>query len=100
MFSTFARGGTVNFTAAADMSTLFEDFRLVRPTEAAIFPRVLEMIHRHHLGEVARRRAVSDGDSDAISAQVMEEMRFTFLGDRISMIVAGGAPTTPDIERS
>ena len=94
-----ARGGTAYFTAKPDMSTLFEDFRLVRPTEAAIFPRVLEMIHRHYLGEVARRRAVSDGDGEAISAHVMEEMGSTFLGDRISMIVAGGAPTTPEVER-
>ncbi len=99
VFSVLARGGTAYFTAKPDMSTLFEDFRLVRPTEAAIFPRVLEMIHRHYLGEVARRRAVSDGDGEAIGAQVMEEMRFTFLGDRISMIVAGGAPTTPEVER-
>ena len=99
VFSALARGGTAYFTAKPDMSTLFEDFRLVRPTEAAIFPRVLEMIHRHYLGEVARRRAVSDDGGEAIDAQVMEEMRFTFLGDRISMIVAGGAPTTPEVER-
>jgi fatty acid CoA ligase FadD9 len=99
VFSALARGGTAYFTAEPDMSTLFEDFRLVRPTEAAIFPRVLEMIHRYYLGEVARRRAGSDADVEAIGAAVMDEMRYTYLGDRIAMIVAGGAPTTPELER-
>ena len=86
VFIAFARGGTAYFTAKPDMSTLFEDFRLVRPTEAAFFPRVLEMIHRHYLSEVARRTGRGDGDAEAVSAQVMEEMGTTFLGDRISMI--------------
>ena len=81
------------------MSTLFEDFRLVRPTEAVMFPRVFEMIHRHFLGEVARRVAAGEVDVDGVREQVMDEMRYTFLGDRIASIFAGSAPTTPEIRR-
>ncbi len=99
VFTTLVRGGSAFFTATPDMSTLFEDFRLVRPTESMMFPRVLEMIHRHYLGEVARRLGSGDGDADAIGALVMAEMRDTFLGDRISLVTIGAAPTTPEIQQ-
>jgi fatty acid CoA ligase FadD9 len=99
VFSTLSRGGATYFTARPDMSTLFEDFPLVRPTESAMFPRVMEMIHRHFLGEVARR--VASGHSDAVKARadVLAEMGETFLGDRISLITTGAAPTTPEIRQ-
>ncbi|MFI5953227.1 thioester reductase domain-containing protein [Cryptosporangium sp. NPDC051539] len=87
LYTTLARGGTAYFTARPDMSTLFEDFRLVRPTEVAMFPRVFEMIHQHYLTETARRP----------DADVREEMRETLLGDRIAFILSGSAPTTPEI---
>ena len=103
VFNTLARGGTAYFTASPDMSTLVEDFRLVRPTEAVMFPRVFEMVHRHFLGEVARRsvagKADGDADLDRIRAEVMAEMRYTYFGDRIASIFAGAAPTTPEIQR-
>jgi len=99
VFNTLARGGTAYFTANPDMSTLVEDFRLVRPTEAVMFPRVFEMVHRHFLGEVARRSAAGPADLDQIRADVMAEMRYTYFGDRIASIFAGAAPTTPEIQR-
>ena len=98
VFNTLARGGTVFFTANADMSTLFEDWRLVRPTEAVVFPRVLEMVHRHFLGEVARLSSADPtADPEVLRRQVMDEMRYTYLGDRISSLFGGSAPTTPEI---
>src|SRR6476660_5602262 len=98
VFGTLARGGTAYFTARPDLSTLFEDIRLARPTELLFFPRVLEMIHRHYLGEVVRRTEAG-GDVEAVRAQVMEEMRAGFLGDRVSIMTVGSAPTTPEIRR-
>ena len=96
VFNTLARGGTVYFTANADMSTLFEDWRLVRPTEAVVFPRILEMVYRHFLGEVARLSAADPtADVEALRQQVMDEMRYTYLGDRITSLFGGSAPTTP-----
>jgi len=57
------------------------------------------MVHRHFLGEVARRSAAGTGDLDQIRADVMAEMRYTYFGDRIASIFAGAAPTTPEIQR-
>jgi fatty acid CoA ligase FadD9 len=96
--NTLARGGTAYFTANADMSTLFEDWRLVRPTEAVVFPRVLEMVYRHFLVEVARLAAADpSADMEALRRQVMDEMRYTYLGDRIATLFGGSAPTTPEV---
>jgi fatty acid CoA ligase FadD9 len=98
VFNTIARGGTVFFTANADMSTLFEDWRLVRPTEAVVFPRVLEMVYRHFLSEVARLASADPtADDEVLRQQVMDEMRYTFLGDRITALFGGSAPTTPEV---
>ncbi|MGD9793041.1 MAG: thioester reductase domain-containing protein [Acidimicrobiia bacterium] len=94
--TTLTRGGTAYFTAMSDMSTLFEDFRLVRPTEVPVFPRVLEMVHRAFLGEVTQRMS-SGVDEETARQQVMAEMRGHFLGDRIVMFQAGSAPTTPEL---
>ena len=61
VLATLARGGSGYFTTRPDLSLLFDDIRLARPTELLTFPRALEMIHRHYLGEVVRRRGVSGG---------------------------------------
>jgi len=98
VYTALARGATAFFTARSDMSTLFEDFRLVRPTEIAVFPRILEMVHRSFLSEVARRTA-EGGDQDEIEREVMESMRHSFLGDRLVLMVSSGAPITPELER-
>ena len=98
VFNTLARGGTAYFTANADMSTLFEDWRLVRPTEAVVFPRVLEMVYRHFLGEVARLASADPtADPELLRQRVMNEMRYTYLGDRICSLFGGSAPLTPEI---
>jgi fatty acid CoA ligase FadD9 len=97
VFSTLARGGTGYFTTRPDLSLLFDDIRLARPTELVVFPRALEMVHRHYLGEVVRRRGLSGGDVKTIGPQVRADMRSTFLGDRIAHMIVGSAPTTPEI---
>ncbi len=98
--SALARGGTAYFTTKPDLSLLFEDIRLARPTELLTFPRALEMIYRHYVSEVVRRRAAAGGgDIKVIGDQVKAEMRFTFLGDRLAQMVVGSAPTTPEIKQ-
>jgi fatty acid CoA ligase FadD9 len=98
VFTALARGGTAYFTAHSDMSTLFEDFQLVRPTEAAMFPRVMEMVHRRFLSEVARRSSAEGVDMADVRAEVMAQMR-TYLGDRIALISTGSAPSTPAVRQ-
>src|SRR5262249_52243654 len=77
IYNAFARGGYVNFTATRDLSTVFEDIRLTRPTEVMAFPRILELVHHHFLSEVVRRTGgeASETDTDAVRAEVMAEMR-------------------------
>ena len=99
VYGTLARGGTAYYTAKPDLSLLFEDMRLVRPTELLFFPRVLEMIHRHYQSEVVRRTRAGHGDAEAVSAEVMAEMRTSFLGDRIALMTVGSAPTTPEVKQ-
>ena len=101
VYSTFAaRGRTVNFTAKNDLSTLFEDMRLTRPTEVIAFHRVLELIHLHYLSDVVRRTEQAGvTDAETVQARVMEDMRHNFLGDRLRFIGDAGAPITPEIKR-
>jgi fatty acid CoA ligase FadD9 len=96
----FVRGGLTSFVAKSDMSTLFEDFRLARPTTLMLIPRVAATIQQHYRSEVVRRAAAA-GTTDAaslerISETIMEEMRSTFLGDRLLLTTIGTAPTPPE----
>src|SRR3546814_5143899 len=75
IFSALARGGTAYITARPDLSELFNDIRIVRPTELSILPRVMEMIHRHFVGEVIQR-SVGRDDED-IRAEVMRSEEHT-----------------------
>ena len=99
LYGVLAHGGTVYFSPRPDLSMLFEDIRLVRPTDGSFFPRVLEMVYRHYQGEVARRLGDGEDDEDAVRSEVLAEMRDSFLGDRLCAIRAGGAPTAPEVRR-
>jgi fatty acid CoA ligase FadD9 len=89
-------GGLAYLTHQSDMSTLFEDLRLVRPTYVHLVPRLSEMIYQHYQREVASRGAGPEG-SDVVSALVMAEMRAGFLGDRMLLALTASAPTPPDV---
>jgi fatty acid CoA ligase FadD9 len=98
LFNTLGRGGTAYFIARPDMSTLYEDFQLARPTEASMFPRIMDMAYRHFLTEVSRRTTGSERDVDDVRAEVIAGMRETYLGDRIALITMGAAPTPPEVQ--
>lgn len=74
LMNTLARGGLSCFTAAADLSTLFEDLALVRPTEVSLVPRVCEMLHQRYRGEPDERA------------------RAEALGGRVTFATCGSAP--------
>ena len=92
VINTLSRGGLVNFTLMADMSTLFEDIRLTRPTTMAFFPRILELVYQNFQNEVTRRSRHSEADLQTIEADVKAEMGARFLGDRLLSGGVGGAP--------
>ncbi|MEP4050627.1 MAG: thioester reductase domain-containing protein [Litorimonas sp.] len=97
VINTLSRGGLVNFTLMPDMSTLFEDIRLTRPTTMAFFPRILELIYQNFQNEVTRRSRSSDRALDAIEAEVKAEMGAGFLGDRLLSGGVGGAPVAQPV---
>lgn len=99
IYGAMAHGGTAYFITKSDMSTLFEDIRLVRPTDMYFFPRALEMVYRHYQLEVARRLKPRDADEYVVRAKVLAEIRDDFLGGRLCMIKGGGAPTKPEVRR-
>ena len=88
-------GGLACLTHASDMSTLFDDIRLVRPTYLHLVPRLSELVYQHFRGEVARRRA--EVPPSELLRQVSEEMRTSFLGGRMLLALTAAAPTPPDV---
>jgi fatty acid CoA ligase FadD9 len=93
LIDSLSRGGLTSFVSASDMSTLFDDIRIVRPTVMWTVPRVANVIYQRFLTEVMRRKA-SGRDAEA---EVMEEMRHSFLGDRLMLLTTGSAPTAPAV---
>ncbi len=92
-------GGTGYFTLKPDLSSLLEDIRLARPTFLSLYPRIFEVVHQHFQNEVTKRLSLGLGDKEAIETTVMEEMRSSYLGDRLLCIVFGAAPTSQKVQK-
>jgi fatty acid CoA ligase FadD9 len=86
-------GGVTSFASASDMSTLLDDVRIVRPTTLLVVPRLANLIYQRFRTEVMRR---AERSRDA-ETEVMEEMRRSFLGDRLVYLSTGSAPTAPEV---
>ncbi|WP_039804648.1 carboxylic acid reductase [Nocardia araoensis] len=92
-----ARGGTAYFAAKSDMSTLFDDLALARPTELFFVPRVCDMVFQRFQSEMDRR----DGpgvDRAALEAEVKAELREHFLGGRMVTAICGSAPVSAEMK--
>ncbi len=97
LLQTLGKGSFATFTLASDMSTLFEDIRLTRPTWLTFFPRVLDMIYQHYQNEVVKK--ISSGENaDKAREIVMSEMGHSFLGDRLTTATVGSAPTSQAVK--
>ncbi|MTE17243.1 carboxylic acid reductase [Nocardia aurantiaca] len=94
---TFARGGTAFFAAASDMSTLFEDFGLVRPTEAFFVPRVCEMVFQRYQSDVRRRIAAGEA-AEAADVAAKDALRQDLLGGRLVRVMVGSAPISAEMK--
>ena len=97
LINTLNCGGTAYFTLKPDMSTLFEDIRLARPTYLTFFPRAFELIYQDYQNEVSRRLKMSKVDRAEVEAAVKKEMKTSYLGDRLRGGVVGSAPTSPAV---
>nr|WEH02133.1 carboxylic acid reductase [Expression vector JGI_C7] len=96
LIGTLVRGGLCCFTASSDMSTLLEDYSLVRPTELMVVPRVCELVHERFRAEVDRR-AIDSADDTAIEEAVRAELREQVFGGRVQVVMCGSAPLAPEI---
>lgn len=92
-----ARGGTAYFAAKSDMSTLFDDIALARPTELFFVPRVCDMVFQRYRSEVDRRYGPGV-DRVALEAEVKTELREHFLGGRLVMAICGSAPVSAEMK--
>jgi fatty acid CoA ligase FadD9 len=95
LYGTLGHGGTAYFTARSDLSTLFEDLALVRPTELNFVPRIWDMLFSEFQSEVDRR-SVDGTDRAALEAEVMAEQAQSLLGGRFVSAMTGSAPISPE----
>ncbi|GCD92798.1 carboxylic acid reductase [Embleya hyalina] len=85
LFHTLGHGGTAYFTAKSDVSTLFDDIRLVRPTQLMLVPRICDTLHREHRNEPPRQEGELAGEPR--------------LGGRVLRVMCGSAPLSPELAR-
>ncbi len=78
MVTALNAGGLACFILKPDLSTVFEDIRLARPTGLVLFPRLCEWIDQH------------------LRSHPSDDLRF-FLGDRLQSIVVASAPVAPRV---
>ncbi|WP_232073730.1 carboxylic acid reductase [Mycobacterium stomatepiae] len=95
--SAFLAGGTSYFVPESDLSTLFEDWALVRPTEVGVVPRVVEMLYQHFRGLVDR--GIAEGADPATAEQdAATEVREHVLGGRVFGGFVGSAPLATEMK--
>src|ERR1700755_894745 len=88
--SAFIAGGTSYFVPKSDLSTLFDDWALVRPTQMVLVPRVVDMLFQHNRIGIDRRIAEGADPTDA-AKDAAAELRQR-LGGRV---LGGGIGTAP-----
>lgn len=91
-----SNGGVCYFTKS-DLSNIFEDIALIRPTSLTLIPRVCEMLYGQFLQEFNRRKSGKD-DHAVLRAEILAEMRQTKLGGRVVRMNFGSAPLTPTLK--
>jgi fatty acid CoA ligase FadD9 len=89
--ATFQTGGTSYFVPESDLSTLFEDWSLVRPTDVGLVPRVVDMLFQRYQQGVDR--LVAHGADPATAETLAKvELREQVFGGRV---VGGFVSTAP-----
>jgi fatty acid CoA ligase FadD9 len=94
---TLANGGTSYFAAMSDLSTLFDDLAMARPTTLSLVPRVCEMFFHQYLSELDRR-TLAGADPDAAASDITTAMREQLLGGRVLAVGCGSAALSPEIK--
>lgn len=96
--SAFQAGGTSYFVPESDLSTLFEDWNLVRPTDLGMVPRVAEMLYQSYQSAVDR--LVFEGaDPEDADEEAKTELREHILGGRIIKSFSSTAPLAVEMKK-
>jgi fatty acid CoA ligase FadD9 len=90
--SSFVAGGTSYFVAKPDLTTLFEDWTLVRPTDMALVPRVVDLLFQRYRAAVDRR--LDAGAEDEAATELREQI----LGGRLLGGFVATAPLTRELQ--
>src|SRR5271170_3540504 len=93
----FLTGGTSYFVAESDLSTLFDDWALVRPTDLLLVPRVVEMLFQHYRSTVDRISLEGADIADA-EQEATVELRDQDLGGRILRTSVSTAPLAAELK--
>lgn len=94
---TLANGGTSYFAARSDLSTLFDDLALVRPTSMSLVPRVCELFY-HHYQRALDQRTLAGADPDQVGGELISALREQVLGGRVLAVGCGSAALSPEIK--
>ncbi|ALE84468.1 carboxylic acid reductase [Pseudonocardia sp. HH130629-09] len=97
LLSTLGSGGIAYFVARSDLSTLFEDLALARPTEFHVVPRIFDMLFQLFQSEL-HARSGDGGDPAAAERAVLDDLRERVLGGRILRALVGSAPISPEMK--
>ena len=92
----FLNGGTSYFVAESDLSTLFDDWALVRPTDLLLVPRVVEMLFQHYRSTVDRISLEGADIADA-EQEAAIELRDQELGGRVLRTSVSTAPLAGEL---
>ncbi|RDH78585.1 NAD-dependent epimerase/dehydratase family protein [Mycolicibacterium moriokaense] len=94
---TLANGGVSCFAASSDLSTLFDDLAMARPTTLSLVPRVCEMFYHSYLSE-HDRLTLAGADPDEAGEELRMRMRENVLGGRVLAVGCGSAALSPEIK--
>jgi fatty acid CoA ligase FadD9 len=94
---TLANGGTSYFAAKHDLSTLFDDLALTRPTTLSLVPRVCEMFFHHYLRDLDRA-TLGGADPEHADETLRADIRERVLGGRVLAVGCGSAALSPEIK--
>lgn len=96
LFAALSSGGICHFTAKSDLSELFDDIRMARPTLLSFVPRVCEMVYQHYQVEL-ERRTPGVADSAALKQELYAEIRDNLLGGRVMSCIFASAALAPEL---
>ncbi|MFB9904386.1 carboxylic acid reductase [Allokutzneria oryzae] len=88
VIETLVAGGIGYFTARSDLSTLFEDIALARPTELFLIPRLSDMLFQRYQREL---------ECGVPEAEAMAVIREAVLGGRVERSATGSAPLSAEL---